>query len=154
MKARAFVLILVLGVIGVGVGVAENAHMGTWKLNGAKSKLGRGAPKNNTVVYQAAGDNVQVTIDGADQDGKPMHNEWMGKFDGKDYPVIGDPTSDARSYTKINDHTLGFNVQKGGKVTTSGRIVVSADGKRRTVTSSGTDSKGKKFKSIAVYDKQ
>ena len=83
-----------------------------------------------------------------------MHNEWMGKFDGKDYPVIGDPTSDARSYTKINDHTLGFNVQKGGKVTTSGRIVVSADGKSRTVTSSGTDSKGKKFKSIAVYDKQ
>jgi len=44
--------------------------------------------------------------------------------------------------------------RKGGKVTTSGRIVVSADGKSRTVTSSGTDSKGKKFKSIAVYDKQ
>ena len=35
---------------------------------------------------------------------------------------------------KIGDHTLGFNVKKSGKVTTSGRIVVSADGKSRTVT--------------------
>jgi len=31
---------------------------------------------------------------------------------------------------------------------------VSADGKTRTVTLTGTDSKGKKFSSTAVYDKQ
>ena len=43
---------------------------------------------------------------------------------------------------------------KGGKVTTSGRVVVSADGKSRTVTTSGTDPQGKKFKSTAVYEKQ
>jgi len=48
---------------------------------------------------------------------------------------------------------LGFNVKKGGKVTTSGRIVVSADGKSRTVTASGTDPAGKKFRSVAVYNK-
>jgi hypothetical protein len=61
---------------------------------------------------------------------------------------------DTRSVTKIDDHTLGFNVKKSGKVTTSGRIGVSADGKSRTVTTSGTDAQGKKFKSTAVYDKQ
>jgi hypothetical protein len=38
------------------------------------------------------------------------------------------------TYTKIDAHTLGLNVKKGGKITTSGRIVVSADGKSRTVT--------------------
>ena len=59
-----------------------------------------------------------------------------------------------RSLTKIDDHTLGFNVKKSGNVTTSGRIAVSADGKSRTVTTSGTDAQGKKFKSTAVYDKQ
>jgi hypothetical protein len=32
--------------------------------------------------------------------------------------------------------------------------VVAADGKSRTVTVSGTDSKGTKFTSTAVYDKQ
>jgi hypothetical protein len=36
---------------------------------------------------------------------------------------------------------------------TSGcRIVVSADGKSRTVSTNGTDSKGNKVKSTAVYD--
>jgi len=154
MKAKTIVLTLVLCFVGVAVCFADDANMGTWKLNEAKSKLAPGAPKNNTVVYEAAGDNVKVTVDGTDKDGKPTHNEWTGKFDGKDYPVTGDPSSDARSYTKIDDRTLGLNVKKGGKVTTSGRIVVSADGKSRTVTTSGTDSKGTKVKSTAVYDKQ
>jgi hypothetical protein len=36
----------------------------------------------------------------------------------------------------------------------SGKIVVSADGKGRTVTVSGTDASGKKVTSTAVYDKQ
>ena len=154
MNARAIVLTLVLCLVGVAVCFAADANMGTWRLNEAKSKLGAGATKNNTVVYEAAGNDVKVTIDGTDKDGKPTHNEWTGKFDGKDYPVTGDPNSDARSYTKIDDRTLGFNVKKGGTVTTSGRIVVSADGKSRTVTSSATDSKDNKVKSSAVYDKQ
>jgi hypothetical protein len=155
MNRRAVALTLVLCLVGVTVCFAtDDAFMGTWKLNEAKSKIGPGAPKNNTVVYEATGEGLKVTIDGTDKEGKPTHNEWTGKLDGKDYPVTGDPTSDTRSITKINDHTAGFNVKKGGTVTTSGRIVVSADGKTRTVTTSGTDSKGKKVKSSAVYDKQ
>ena len=39
--------------------------------------------KNHTVVYAAAGDSVKVTVDGIDGDGKPAHNEWTGKFDGR-----------------------------------------------------------------------
>jgi hypothetical protein len=128
--------------------------MGTWRLNEAKSKLIPEVPKNNTVVYEAAGDTVKVTIDGTGTDGKPTHNEWTGKFDGKDYPVTGNPNEDVRSYKKIDDHTLAFTVKKLGKVATTGRIILSTDGKSRTVTANGTDSKGKKFASTAVYDKQ
>jgi hypothetical protein len=106
------------------------------------------------VVYEAAGDSVKVTVDGTDGDGNPLHNEWTGKFDGKDYSVTGDPSTDTRSYKKVNDHTLTFTNKKGDKVTISGRGVVSADGKTRTVTITGTDSKGTKFTSTAVYDKQ
>jgi len=128
--------------------------MGTWKLNEAKSKFGPAAPKNTRVVYEAAGDNVKVTVEGTDSDGKPTHNEWTGKFDGNDYPVTGDPNSDARSYQKVNDRTLTFTAKKNGKVTVTGRVVVSADGKSRTVTVSGTDPKGNKVSSTAVYAKQ
>lgn len=40
--------------------------LGTGRLDEAKSKFGPGAPKNTAVVYEAAGDNVKVTIDGTD----------------------------------------------------------------------------------------
>lgn len=133
---------------------AANPYIGTWKLNEAKSKIGAGAAKNHTVVYEAAGDNLKVTVDGVDASGKPSHSEWTGKFDGKDSPVTGDSTADTRAYKTVNDRTVTFNQKKAGKVTMTGRIVVSADGKTRTVTTSATDAKGGKVTSTAVYDKQ
>jgi len=154
MKARTIILTLALCFIAGAVGFASDVNMGTWKLNEAKSKFAPGASKNNSVVYEAAGDNVKATVDGTDGNGKPTHNEWTGKFDGKDYPVTGDPASDTRSLKKIDDRTLDLTVKKDGKVTATGRIVVSADGKSRTLTTSGTDAKGKKVKNTAVYDKQ
>jgi hypothetical protein len=153
MKTRTMVVTLALSLAAAAVCLAS-PHMGTWKLNEGKSKFAPGMPKNKTVVYEAAGDNVKVTVDGTDADGKSTHNEWTGKFDGKDYPVTGDPSSDMRSYKKVDDRTMELTVKKDGKVTVSGRIVVSADGKTRTVTTSGTDAKGKKGKNAAVYDKQ
>jgi hypothetical protein len=59
-----------------------------------------------------------------------------------------------RSYKKVDDHTLELTSKKDGKVTMTGRIVVSADGKSRTVTTSGTDSMGMKVANTGVYDKQ
>jgi hypothetical protein len=133
---------------------AENLNMGTWKLNEAKSNIAAGTPKNVTVSYVAAGDSVKVTVDGVDGSGKPSHNEWTGKFDGKDYPVTGDPDADMRSYKPVNDHTLALTLKKAGKVTQSGTITVSADGKYRTVTVSSTDAAGKKVISTTYSDKQ
>ena len=155
MKTRVCFLTFAVLFAAIAVCVAaEDVNMGTWKLDDAKSKIAAGAPKNTTVVYEAAGDSVKVTVDGVDADGKPSHNEWTGKFDGKDYPVTGDPTADTRSYKRINDHTLALTNTKDGKVTTTGRITVSADGKTRTVTTSGKDASGNKIDSIAVYNKQ
>ena len=153
MKARTILLTLVVCLVAAVMCFAS-PQMGTWKLNEAKSKFAPGAPKNHTVVYEAAGDNVKVTVDGTDADGKALHNEWTGKFDGKDYAVTGDPTSDTRAYKKVNDNMLDMTIKKDGKVTATGEIVVSADGKTRTVTTSGTDDKGKTVKNTAVYDKQ
>ncbi|HWO36121.1 MAG TPA: hypothetical protein VNO32_45600 [Candidatus Acidoferrum sp.] len=154
MKARRIAVTLALCFAGAALCLAADGFMGAWKLNEAKSKLAPGSAKNNTVVYSAMGDQMMVTIDGTDAAGKPTHTEWMGKFDGKDYPVTGDSTSDARSVKKIDDHTLTFSVKKGDKVLFTGRIVLSADGKSRTVTTEGTDSSGKMISATAVYDKQ
>jgi hypothetical protein len=133
---------------------ADDPNMGTWKLNEAKSKFSPGALKNTSVVYEAAGDSIKVTVDGVGADGKPSHNEWTGKFDGKDYPLTGDPTTDSRSYKKIDARTMELTNKKGGKPVVTGKITVSADGKSRTVTTSGADASGKKVNATAVYDKQ
>ncbi len=155
MKTKTIGLTLALCfVAGAACFAADEPQMGTWKLNEAKSKLIPGEGKNTTVVYEAAGDQVKVTIDGTDAEGKPTHNEWTGKFDGKDYAVTGDPKSDMRSYKKIDDHRLVFTVKKDGKTTIMGRIVVAADGKSRMVTARAAGEQGKKSKEKAAYDKQ
>jgi hypothetical protein len=154
MKTRTSVVSLAVLFAGVGLVFGSEAQMGTWKLNEAKSKFSRGAARNHTVVYEAAGEDVKIIVDGVDRDGKPLHSEWTGKFDNKDYPVTGDPNADARSYKKVDDRTLEMTVKKNGKKTVTGQIVVSADGKTRTVTTTGTDSSGKKSTNVAVYDKE
>ena len=154
MNKRTMLFTLAVCFAGVTAGFAADPNMGTWKLNEAKSKFSPGAPKNQTVVYEAAGDNVKVTVDGMDSAGQRLHNEWTGKFDGKDYPITGSPTGDMRSYKRVNDRTLTFTEKKGGKVLTSGRVVVSVDGKSRTVTTTGTNAQGQQISTTAVYDKQ
>src|SRR6266436_6438626 len=131
MKPRTIVMTVAVCLVAGAMCFADDVQMGTWKLNEAKSKFSAGAPRNTTVVYEAAGDNAKVTVDGVDGAGKPTHNEWTGNDDGKDYPVTGDANSDMRSLKKIDDHTLALTVKKGGKVTGTGRIVISADGKTR-----------------------
>jgi hypothetical protein len=154
MKAKAFVGAVLLGLVSATVCVAQNAHMGTWKLNEAKSTIPAGATKNHTVVYETAGDSIKIIVDGTDSAGNAAHNEWTGKFDGKDYPLTGDPTADTRAYRRIGARTLAMTIKKDGKVTVTGRIIVTGNGKTRTVTTSGTDAQGKKFRTVAVYDKQ
>ena len=154
MKTRTALVSLAVFLIGLAVCLAADPQLGTWKLNEEKSKIPAGAPKNTTVVYEMAGDNVKSTIDGVDAEGKPTHAEWTGKFDGNDHPATGGSTYDTLAFKKVNDHTLSLTVKKAGKVTANGRIVVAPDGKSRTVTLTGTDPSGKPFASTAVYDKQ
>jgi len=155
LRTRTAVLSLLLCFVAVAAcAAAEDANVGTWKLNEAKSKLSTASAKNTTVVYTAEGDKLHCVVDGVDANGKPAHNEWTGKADGKDYPVTGDPTSETRSLKKVNDHLYTLAVKKEGKVTTTGRVAFSADGKTRTLTGNATDASGKKTSYTWVYEKQ
>jgi hypothetical protein len=163
MRART-ILMLTLALCFVGVGVCfahdmnhdmnKDMNVGTWKLNELRSKIPPGVMKNTMVVYESVGNDIKVTTDGTDKDGRPIHTEWTGRFDGRDYPLIGDPAADTRSYTKVNDHRLSLTNKKNGKIMISGHIVLSADGKSRTLTLMGADATGKTVTSTAVYDKQ
>ncbi len=154
MKTRIAVMALALSFMATAACCAANPHMGTWKLNDAKSKIAPGMGKNTTVVYSEQKDKIKVTVEGVDKDGKPTHGVWVGQADGKTYKMKGNLPWDAAAYKVVNDHTYGITTMKGGKVRTTGTSTVSADGKTRTVATEGTDADGKKFKSKAVFDKQ
>jgi hypothetical protein len=153
-KSLVYTGALLLLVVGISYAAGNDVFMGTWKLNEAKSKITAGMAKNSTVACTMDGDSVKVAIDGTDAKGQPYHSDWTGKFDGKDYALTGDPANEMRSYKVIDDHTLLTVSKKGGKEALSARIVVSADGKTRTVTVSGTNASGAKITSTQTYDKQ
>src|SRR6201988_2624466 len=111
MKIRTIVLTVALCLVGLQVGFAQDAFMGVWKLKEAKSEFSPGAPKNSTVVYEAESDKVKVTVERISGAGKPTHYQMRFKFDCQEYPVTGDPQSDARSYAKIDDRILGSNAR-------------------------------------------
>jgi hypothetical protein len=153
MKTRIAVMALAVSFMAAGACFAANPHLGTWKLNEAKSKLAPGMGKSTTVTYTDQKDKIKVTVDGVDKDGKPTHGVWVGKFDGKAYPAKGNMSWNSAAYKEENERTNDITTWKDGKMVWSGRINVAADGKSRTVTINGTDEKGKKFSSKAVYDK-
>ena len=154
MNTKKAVLTAVLSLTAVVVTFAADPNVGTWKLNEAKSKIAAGAMKNQTVVYTAVGDNYKCVVDGVDGAGKPTHNEWTGKFDGKDYPVTGDPTTDTRSFRMVKPGHYALTSKKDGKTVYTGTVDFSADNKSRTLTIDMTDAAGKKQTSIAVYERQ
>lgn len=153
MKTRIAVMTLALSFVAAGACFAANPHMGTWKLNEAKSKIAPETGKNHTVVYTEMKDKMKVTVDGVDKDGKPRHGVWEGKTDGKAYKTKGNMPWDAMAYKVVNDHTYELTAMKDGKVLSNGKSTISADGKTRTVTMSGTID-GKKFNNKTVYDKE
>ena len=133
---------------------AEDITLGTWKLNTAKSRFEPPTQqKYDTITTQSSGDNVQMTLDGSDADGKPIHTKWVGKYDGKDYPIIGDPAYNMRAYKMVNANTFEVT-SKNGSQSNKNQIAYSPDGKTRTVTVKGKDAKGKNISQTAVYDKQ
>ncbi len=153
-KTRIAVVAVVLSFVAAAACFAASPHMGTWKLNEAKSKLVPGMGKNTTVTYTEQKDKIKVTVEGVDKDGKPTHSVWVGKFDGKAYPAKGNLPYNSIAYRVVNDRTNDITAMKDGKMSWNGRITVSADGKSRTVTINGTGADGKKFNGKAVYDKE
>ena len=140
-------------VAATALSASDEAFMGTWKLNEAKSKIAEGAPKVTTVVYEPAGDHVRIIVDSTAADGSAQHEDWVGAFDGKGYSVKGN-LSDLRSYSKVDSRTLRFTAKKDDKVIITGTIKLSGDGKSRTVTRTDIDANGKKVTSMNFYDKQ
>ena len=148
--AVAITLTVALG--GTAFAQSGNPLLGNWKLNVAKSK---GPFKSGSTKIEAAGAGVKLTVDLVGVDGTVSHWVITANYDGKDNPVMGSsPYGDVAAFTRIDANTTRIISKQGGKVTVTQTIVVSGDGKTRTITTKGTDAKGQTVDTIAFYDKQ
>jgi hypothetical protein len=157
-KLARITMVLAAGVLTVAVlatAQPKDPFVGTWKLNLAKSTYSPGpAPKSTTTVYEAAGKGLKVTVKTEPASGPAQEWSFTSDLDGKDVPLTGNnPNADTIAVKRIDANTLELVAKKGGKVTTTQKNVVSADGKTRTVTTTGTDAKGQKVNNVAVYEK-
>ena len=165
MHARAALIGLVVVAAALPNPVAAQASQslaGTWKLNVAKSKYDPAelAGKSGTVTYSFSGNSVTAKIDQVNAKGQKVHVEYTATLDGADSPwkgtTDGKPNTgqDAISFKKLNANTYHVENKLKGKVMTTNHIVVAADGKSRTSTTTGTNADGQKIHHVVVYDKQ
>ncbi len=153
-------VVLALGVV-LGADIvnlsaqASNPRIGTWKLNGAKSKFSPGpAPQSLTVKVEPSGQGEKVTAEFVNADGTRTTTLYTANFDGKDYPLTGSQIADAVSLKQVDARTTERTDKKGDKVAQTLRRVVSQDGKTMTVTTKGTNAQGQAVNNVIVFDKQ
>ena len=140
-----------------GPALAQNdSQVGVWKLNLEKSTYSPG-PKPTAAIttIEAAGGGTKVSVDQTLPDGTKRQYSFSSLYDGKEVKITGtNPDADTIARTRVNATTIRTVGKKGGKVTTTQLSTVSADGKSRTVTTTGVNGKGQTVKNVAVYDRQ
>lgn len=151
-------MITAAGVLSAAVLVTaqpKDPFVGTWVLNVTKSKFSPGpAPKSATTVVDAAGQGYKFSVK-QDFASGPRQWSFTTNLDGKEVPVTGDnPNADTIAMKRIDANTLEAVAKKGGKITTTQKNVVAADGKSRTVTTAGTNPQGEKVNNVAVYERK
>lgn len=159
-KSARFTIVLAGGVLAMAVLAnaqqPKDPFVGSWKLDVAKSKYSPGpAPKSSMSTYEAAGKGYKITVKTEPASGAAQQWSFTTSLDGKDAPITGNhPNADMIAVKRIDSNTVEMVSKKGGKVTTTSKNAVSADGRTRTITTTGTDAQGQKVNNVAVYVKQ
>jgi hypothetical protein len=94
-----------------------HAVSGSWRT----SKVNTVSSNGLTVTYEGTGDGLKMS--------DPNGNSYDAKFDGKDYPIQGDPGHTMVSLKRIGNDTIEETDKRDGKIVGVYRMTVSSDGK-------------------------
>jgi hypothetical protein len=158
MKRHIVVPVFTLAFMVVALTVAAQTPkqmLGTWKANIAKSTYPGTPPKSQVSIWEATPDGQVKNINEVvDAKGQSSRTEIVVKFDGTDLPLKGAAVPTTRAYKRIDDRNFEYVTKVNGKVTGTSKSVMSADGKTRTFTTTGTNAQGQPVKSVLIWEKQ
>ena len=97
---------------------------------------------------------IRVVYDMVPARGGRTHMEWVGAFDGQDYPVQGVDYVLTNAYTPIDDRRYEVRIKVDGALVAIARAEVSPDGRTLTVTTTERDVRGEPRTTTAVYRRQ
>lgn len=160
MTVKSRIAIVALGLACVALssasGQSQDPLVGTWQLNVAKSKYSPGPPpKGNTTTITVSGNAYTFKTHSEPASGPAQDWSFTTQMDGKPSKVVGNnANADTVTYTRVDARTYDSISSKGGKETLRQHFVFSADGKTRTVTTTGVDGAGQKISNVSVYDRK
>jgi hypothetical protein len=154
--AIGLVLAVVAGFASSSTVLAADEWLGTWKLNLSKSTFNPPelAPKSQTVVRENVNDGLKTVVDEVNAQGKPVHIEYIAKFNNQDHPWSGSPDADTVVLQRLDDEYFQTTWKLKGEVMLLGSTLVSKDRKTITTTLFGKDSQGRKIGHVTVYERQ
>ena len=151
--SRLVIATAVSACASLAVAQTSDPLTGTWRLNVAQSKYESAAPpKSQTTTLQGVDGGLHERVERLNADGTTTRWEVTAKYDGRDYPVTGDPSRDTVAMTRRDPTTVDIVNKKAGVVVTRMRIVVAPDGRTRTNTV--TDPSGQKTTAVLVFDRR
>ena len=127
--------------------------VGVWVANIEKSSRHANHQfKSATLTLDVVGDVVSLKHAGVNMSGKEESGTTELRADGEAHPLPQAPG--VTVITKwAGSHTLETEAWKDGQSAGRGVYAVSADGKTLTATVGGTDSAGKRFEQVIVFDR-
>lgn len=149
------ILVVILATSAVSAQAAAHAAPdakmwnGAWHLNVAKSKFSAaGNEQSETRTYDLSGGKLSMKSTSS-RSGKTMTFSYSAAFDGKWYPMVGNPNADSISLSAVNGRELKASSRLHGKLTVQSRAMVSADGKHLTLTRTYVAMKGRPIDVLA-----
>ena len=74
-----------------------------------------------TVTFKSTADGLSMSA--------PTGESYDAKFDGKDYPIKGDPGASMVSLKRVDERTIEETIKRDNKVVTVNRLTLSPDGR-------------------------
>jgi hypothetical protein len=157
--ARWIALVLLMGaLLSIGfrpaIGQTKDPFVSSWILDADKSQFVPGpGPEDRKMIFEAKENGIRHTTKTLNAFLSTTDDiDYTAKFDGKDYPITGTGL-DTVSLKRIDANTIERTGKVRGKVTETGAMKVSADGKVLTVSLKGSYN-GQDYSSVQILTRE